>query len=897
MAKNLILYDKYNKIINTTLDVIGTTGTITIENLTPETDYPEGEFYVGWEVNGKNLPKATVPEFTTLRQMREKVVIVYFSDLTEKQLVDIKGDSAYKIALDNGFKGSQEEWLKSLKGEPGIQGEKGEPGKDGVDITEGGSAYEIAQAHGFEGTREEWLESLKGEPGKQGEKGDPGEDGFGVDGASAYEIALENGFVGNIQDFLDSLEGKPGKDGLDGNDGLSAYEIAKEYEYKGTEQEWLKSLKGEPGEKGKPGEQGIPGERGVPGKDGDSFKYSDFTTDQLNDLRVYVGGGEATEIKTAKTLEDSLFVKPQNKEHLGNYATSVGDKYFKSFQTLGTTPVNSLNPDSSLTIHGTGYFFYNFNAIDGLAPGNNFSVKIKTNNVDDKTKLQYSITDSSGGYLVTISSIPKTGDGLYVLENIKIPDGASQISVRLDNRSGTSDLVVSEMFSFSGGLEKIIYNSTIENIIKSLHNEVEKLERNMTNIGSEKVKESLPLKYIQPKNFTLQSHLLYSKIYTDGLGKYSTDFNIENLQNQMGVTYYVSYNGSDSNDGLSKETPFKNLNTAIRKNDIGTLMIEGGEYYRSNAGILFGNMNKDINIIGYNGEPKIFAADNLKFTNFSGYTNVKQATRSAVSRVIDKGVIDAYGDYYELKKVNSIDEVENTEYSWYSDSSNVYINGNSETTVCLLNIDMINIKGDYNIYLENIELIGGRRTLRLDSSTGTLVLNNCKLSYSIQSNGNGIEMIGGKYAISKSTEISKQMMDGFNYHKGANGELPYFIEIDCVGRDNGIMRGGGGSRSDNGSTAHDGIKGIRINGLYVRNDGGNLADVNTGTETLNLGCVTSDGLQPYNNIIQDCTCFYEFCTSYGNDKGILINGTGSLYNRMSNLTGNIQNVDGTEVKY
>ena len=253
MAKNLILYDKYNKIINTTLDVIGTTGTITIENLTPETDYPEGEFYVGWEVNGKTLPKATVPEFTTLRQMREKVVIVYFSDLAEQQLIDIKGDNAYKIALDNGFRGSQEEWLKSLKGEPGEPGKQGEPGKDGVDITEGGSAYEIAQAHGFEGTREEWLESLKGEPGEQGEKGekgDPGEDGFGVDGASAYEIALENGFVGNIQDFLDSLVGEPGKDGQDGTDGLSAYEIAKENGYIGTESEWIETLKGEPGDKG-----------------------------------------------------------------------------------------------------------------------------------------------------------------------------------------------------------------------------------------------------------------------------------------------------------------------------------------------------------------------------------------------------------------------------------------------------------------------------------------------------------------------------------------------------------------------------------------------------------------------------------------------------------------------
>lgn len=91
--------------------------------------------------------------------MDNKTIVVYFSDITEEQLIALKGDSAYKIALDNGFRGTQQDWLDSLKGEPG---EQGEPGKDGVDITEGGSAYEIAQAHGFEGTREEWLESLKG---------------------------------------------------------------------------------------------------------------------------------------------------------------------------------------------------------------------------------------------------------------------------------------------------------------------------------------------------------------------------------------------------------------------------------------------------------------------------------------------------------------------------------------------------------------------------------------------------------------------------------------------------------------------------------------------------------------------------------------------------------------
>lgn len=46
--------------------------------------------------------------------------------------------------------------LQKLKGIPGIQGRQGEDGK---------SAYEIAKEHGFTGTEAEWLESLKGTGG------------------------------------------------------------------------------------------------------------------------------------------------------------------------------------------------------------------------------------------------------------------------------------------------------------------------------------------------------------------------------------------------------------------------------------------------------------------------------------------------------------------------------------------------------------------------------------------------------------------------------------------------------------------------------------------------------------------------------------------------------------
>ena len=46
--------------------------------------------------------------------------------------------------------------LQKLKGIPGTQGRQGEDGK---------SAYEIAKEHGYTGTEAEWLESLKGTGG------------------------------------------------------------------------------------------------------------------------------------------------------------------------------------------------------------------------------------------------------------------------------------------------------------------------------------------------------------------------------------------------------------------------------------------------------------------------------------------------------------------------------------------------------------------------------------------------------------------------------------------------------------------------------------------------------------------------------------------------------------
>ena len=51
------------------------------------------------------------------------------------------GDSAYQIALNNGFKGTEAEWLASLKGDPGVAGADGKDGKDGSAGKDGADGY------------------------------------------------------------------------------------------------------------------------------------------------------------------------------------------------------------------------------------------------------------------------------------------------------------------------------------------------------------------------------------------------------------------------------------------------------------------------------------------------------------------------------------------------------------------------------------------------------------------------------------------------------------------------------------------------------------------------------------------------------------------------------------
>ena len=115
------------------------------------------------------------------------------------------GKSAYQIAVEQGYQGSESDWLSSLKGDKGEKGNTGAKGNPGQDGADGKSAYAIAVEHGYEDSEEKWLLSLKGEKGdtgergEKGEKGDPGDRGLqGVPGEKGEKgdagVAGKDGF-------------------------------------------------------------------------------------------------------------------------------------------------------------------------------------------------------------------------------------------------------------------------------------------------------------------------------------------------------------------------------------------------------------------------------------------------------------------------------------------------------------------------------------------------------------------------------------------------------------------------------------------------------------------------------------------------------------------------------
>ena len=127
--------------------------------------------------------------------METNELILKLDKETTIPLIEGLGKSAYAIAVAHGFRGTEQEWLDSLKG---LQGPQGEPGPKGDPFT-------------YADFTAEQLEALKG---PKGDKGEDGRDGASATAEKAAEffkrknIYLENADIDTIlSTLLERLDG------------------------------------------------------------------------------------------------------------------------------------------------------------------------------------------------------------------------------------------------------------------------------------------------------------------------------------------------------------------------------------------------------------------------------------------------------------------------------------------------------------------------------------------------------------------------------------------------------------------------------------------------------------------------------------------------------------------
>lgn len=224
----------------------------------------------------------------------------FISDLSGAQ--GIQGLSAYQVAVQHGFKGTEDEWLISLKGEKGETGPKGDKGDTGEKGATGERGPQGLQGErGLQGVQGEQGEpGIQGPIGPKGEKGDQGERGpqgpQGQIGPQGPKGDTGSGL--NIKGELDSESQLP-QEGVSGDAWLITGNL---YVYVGengnveSNPKWSnvgsiqgpagpqgpvgpKGEQGEPGPKGEPGDNGAPGIQGPKGDPGEKGEKGDPGSD------------------------------------------------------------------------------------------------------------------------------------------------------------------------------------------------------------------------------------------------------------------------------------------------------------------------------------------------------------------------------------------------------------------------------------------------------------------------------------------------------------------------------------------------------------------------------------------------------------------------------------------
>lgn len=252
---------------------------------------------------------------------------------------------------------------QSIIGEGNIQISGGEGGGSGANGADGKSAYELAVQQGYSGTLNEWLNSLKGPQGPQGPAGESGVQGAqGVQGiqgvpGEGFEIYGEYDSVQAMNSDASNVPiGKLVVINAEGDQddskiylrtsNLTSYPTGYKFLFsiedvrviKGERgPQGVQGIQGIQGPKGDQGEQGPEGERGSKGDKGDpgdGFEiYAEYRTIEERDLdKDNVPIGKIIIINSSNSEDSNLYLRTDNLEDYPSGFKPIGN--FEELETI-----------------------------------------------------------------------------------------------------------------------------------------------------------------------------------------------------------------------------------------------------------------------------------------------------------------------------------------------------------------------------------------------------------------------------------------------------------------------------------------------------------------------------------------------------------------------------------
>ena len=328
--------------------------------------------------------------------------------------------------------------------------------------------------------------------------------------------------------------------------------------------------------------------------------------------------------------------------------------------------------------------------------------------------------------------------------------------------------------------------------------------------------------------------------------------------------YVDSENGLDTNSGTS-DSPVKTITKAVnlmRNAEVNSVIeiINGSIFYAGDTPANGIGASKNL-IIRSNGRATLIAGVKPTFTQSGSHYVSEAITDHTITGCVNMGATDDYGVHAPMTKVDSIEAVDETDSSYYIDSTNKIVYVHPQTQIAdvvvlfsdkyALQLIAASLSESGFVMCENLTFIGNSTfTGRASSTVGetiqrTAYVKNCIFEHGITSNIVSFNDYEYTYLVDCVSGYGKNDCYSYHFTRKPTPTLALVVEVNCVSKESGYYNANDGS--DNLSTCHDEANILRC-GCHGYNGNGSM-------------CVDADGCY---SVCVDCTYVN---TSYNRPSG------------------------------